>query len=60
MLEFGGGDADFQVTEEDINIGISIKKGNTELKAAIDSVLGKMEICRDNDHICRDINGDNQ
>ncbi len=42
MLEFGGGDADFQVTEEDINIGISIKKGNTELKAAIDSVLGKM------------------
>ena len=39
---FGGGDADFQVTEEDINIGISIKKGNTELKAAIDSVLGKM------------------
>ena len=29
-------------TEEDINIGISIKKGNTELKAAIDSVLGKM------------------
>lgn len=42
MLEFGGGDADFQVTEEDINIGISIKKGNTELKTAIDSVLGKM------------------
>ncbi len=42
MLEFGGGDADFQVTEEDINIGISIKKGNTELKTAIDSVLTKM------------------
>ena len=30
MLEFGGGEDDFQVTEEDINIGISIKKGNTE------------------------------
>lgn len=42
MLEFGGGENDFQVTEEDINIGISIKKGNTELKTAIDSVLGKM------------------
>ena len=42
MLEFGGNDADFQVTDEDINIGISIKKGNTELKTAIDSVLTKM------------------
>ena len=27
MIEFGGGDADFQVTDEDINIGISLKKG---------------------------------
>ena len=42
MLDFGGGEGDFQVTEEDINIGISIKKGNTELKTAIDSVLTKM------------------
>lgn len=42
MLEFGGGDADFQVTEEDINIGISLKKGNTELKDAINSVLSTM------------------
>ena len=42
MLEFGGGDDDFKVTEEDINIGISMKKGNTELKSAIDSVLTKM------------------
>ena len=39
MLEFEDKDADFQVTDEDINIGISIKKGNTELKTAIDSVL---------------------
>ena len=30
------------VTDEDINIGISLKKGNTELKEAIDSVLSKM------------------
>ena len=42
MLEFGGGDNDFQVSDEDINIGISMKKGNTELKEAIDSVLSKM------------------
>ena len=42
MLEFGGGDKDFQVSDEDINIGISMKKGNTELKGAIDSVLTKM------------------
>ena len=42
MLEFGGGDKDFQVSDEDINIGISMKKGNTELNEAIDSVLTKM------------------
>lgn len=42
MLEFGGGEKDFQVTEEDINIGISLKKGNTELKDAINSVLATM------------------
>lgn len=42
MLEFGGGEKDFQVTDEDINIGISLKKGNTELKDAINSVLATM------------------
>ncbi len=42
LIEFGGGEKDFQVTEEDINIGISLKKGNTELKEALDSVLSKM------------------
>ena len=42
LIDFGGGEADFQVTDEDINIGISLKKGNTELKSAIDSVLSKM------------------
>ena len=42
MLEFGGGEDDFQVTDEDINIGISLKKGNTELKDAINSVLAGM------------------
>lgn len=42
LIEFGAGESGFQVTDEDINIGISIKKGNTELKTAIDSVLTKM------------------
>lgn len=42
MLEFGGGEDDFQVSDEEINIGISMKKGNTELKEAIDSVLSAM------------------
>ena len=42
MLDFGGGDKDFQVSDEDINIGISMKKGNTALKDAINSVLATM------------------
>ena len=43
MLEFGGGADDFQVSDEDINIGISLKKGNTELKDAINGVLATMD-----------------
>ena len=42
MLDFGGGDGDFQVSDEDINIGISMKKGNTALKDAINGVLATM------------------
>ena len=42
MLDFGGGDGDFQVSDEDINIGISMKKGNTALKGAINEVLATM------------------
>lgn len=42
MLDFGGGENDFQVKDEDINIGISLKKGNTQLKDAMNSVLSKM------------------
>ena len=42
LLEFGGGEDDFQVTDEDINIGISVQKGNTELLDALNSVLDKM------------------
>ena len=42
MRDFGGGDGDFQVSDEDINIGISMKKGNTALKDAINEVLATM------------------
>ena len=42
MLDFGGGDGDFQISDEDINIGISMKKGNTALKDAINEVLATM------------------
>ncbi len=44
LLDFTGSDDDFEVSEEEINIGISMKKGNTELKEAIDSVLSKMTV----------------
>lgn len=42
MLDFGGGDGDFQVSEEEINIGISIQKGNTALVDAINGVLAEL------------------
>ena len=42
LLDFGGGDNDFKVSEEDINIGISMKKGNTALQDAINEVLSTM------------------
>lgn len=42
LLDFSGSDDDFEVSEEEINIGISMQKGNTELKEAIDSVLSEM------------------
>ena len=42
LLDFAGSDDDFQVDEGDINIGISVMKGNTELKEALDSVLSTM------------------
>ena len=40
ILDFSGSDDDFKVSEEEINIGISVMKGNTALKDAINSYLG--------------------
>ena len=42
LLDFGGGEGDFAVSDEEINIGISLKKGNTALKDAINEVLSTM------------------
>ena len=42
LMEFGGGEDDFQVTDEEINIGISMKKGDTGLEGAIGGVLATM------------------
>ena len=46
ILDFSGTDGDFQFSEavraENVNIGISLRKGNTALKEQIDAVLGTM------------------
>ncbi|MBQ5390382.1 MAG: transporter substrate-binding domain-containing protein [Clostridia bacterium] len=42
MLDFYGTDGDYTVSDEDINIGISVQKGNTKLVEAINAVLGTM------------------
>ena len=42
LLDFSGTKDDFEVSDEDINIGISVKKGNTELVDDINSVLADM------------------
>ena len=46
ILDFSGTDGDFQFTEqeraENVNIGVSMMKGNTVLKEAVDSVLSTM------------------
>ena len=42
MLDFAGTDGDFEVSDEAINIGISVQKGNTELLEAINAVLATM------------------
>ena len=42
LLDFNGTDDNFQVSDEDINIGISVRKGNKELVDQINSVLSKM------------------
>lgn len=42
ILDFPNDGDDFKVSDEDVNIGISLRKGNTELKKAIDAFLSKL------------------
>lgn len=42
LLDFTGSEDEFEVSEEEINIGISLQKGNTELLDALNSVLSEM------------------
>ena len=42
ILDFAGSEDDFEVSESDVNIGISIMKDNSILKEALDSVLSTM------------------
>lgn len=44
ILDFSGSEDNFVADEGDINIGISVMKGNTVLKDAIDSVLSTMTV----------------
>lgn len=44
ILDFSGSEDDFDVDEGEINIGISVKKGNTALKDMIDQVLSTMTV----------------
>ena len=48
ILDFSGTDGDFQFSEqvraENVNIGVSVMKGNTVLKDAIASVLSEMSV----------------
>ncbi|MBQ2698282.1 MAG: transporter substrate-binding domain-containing protein [Clostridia bacterium] len=44
LLDFAGSGDDFAVSEEEINIGISLQKGNTELLDAINGVLAELTV----------------
>lgn len=44
LLDFTESESNFTVSEEEINIGISVQKGNHELRDAINGVLAKMTV----------------
>ena len=44
LLDFTGTEGEFEVSEEEINLGISMKKGNTELLAAVNAVLAGLTV----------------
>ena len=44
LLDFSGSDDDFQVSQEEINIGISVSKNNPELTAKINEALSTLTV----------------
>ena len=44
ILDFTGTGDEFEVSQEEINIGISVIKGNTQLQQAMDDVLSTMTV----------------
>ena len=42
LLDFTGTEGEFEVSEEEINLGISMEKGNTELLEAVNAVLATL------------------
>lgn len=44
LLDFTGTAGEFEVSEEEINLGISIKKGNTELLEAVNALLATLTV----------------
>lgn len=49
LLDFAGSSDDFQVADSDVDIGVSVMKGNTYLKDALNSVLSPMTASDFND-----------
>lgn len=43
LLDFSNTDGDFNVSQEEINIGISLRKGNTELQSKINGILSQLD-----------------
>ena len=44
LLDFTGTEGEFEVSEEEINLGISVQKGNTQLLQAVNEVLAEMTV----------------
>ena len=44
LIDFTGTEGEFEVSEEEINLGISMEKGNTELLEAVNAVLATLTV----------------
>jgi putative lysine transport system substrate-binding protein len=44
LLDFANSGDDFEVSDEEVNIGIAVQKGNTALRDAIDAYLATLTV----------------